>query len=188
METLLTSAMGKELTFDIQINHVGTVHNNYGDVQIRTSSGQMLMMSLPTFPALAPAWSSYTVKLDETSNWRINAMNGTIATKAQIVLFLTQVESIRICVTYGNSNFAGAIDNVVVTKRTIPVAPKITGFAPLSGKAGDLVTINGSDFDATAANNVVFFSGVKANITAASATQLTVTVPQNVSPGTDHCR
>lgn len=55
--------------------------------------------------------------------------------------------------------------------------PVINSFSPASGPVGSTVTITGSGFDATPANNIVFFGAVKANIIAASATFLTVTVP-----------
>jgi len=55
--------------------------------------------------------------------------------------------------------------------------PKITSFAPVSGAIGISVTISGSNFSATPANNIVRFGAARATVTAASTTSLTVTVP-----------
>ena len=55
--------------------------------------------------------------------------------------------------------------------------PTITSFSPASGNAGASVTINGTNFSTTAANNTVYFGSVKATVGSASSTQLTVTVP-----------
>ena len=55
--------------------------------------------------------------------------------------------------------------------------PSITSFAPTSGPIGSSVTITGTNFNTTAANNVVYFGPVKATVNAATATTLTVTVP-----------
>ncbi len=55
--------------------------------------------------------------------------------------------------------------------------PIISSFAPLSGPAGTSVTISGSNFSLTPANNTVYFGVVKAIVTAASSNNLTVTVP-----------
>ena len=55
--------------------------------------------------------------------------------------------------------------------------PSISGFSPISGPIGTIVTITGSNFSATPANNIVFFGATNANVTAASTTSLTVTVP-----------
>jgi hypothetical protein len=55
--------------------------------------------------------------------------------------------------------------------------PTITSFAPQTGGVGTIVTINGTNFSTTAANNTVYFGSVKANVTGATATALTVVVP-----------
>jgi len=55
--------------------------------------------------------------------------------------------------------------------------PDITAVAPMYTPVGGIVTITGSNFSSTAADNQVTFNGVAATVTAASATQLTVTVP-----------
>lgn len=59
--------------------------------------------------------------------------------------------------------------------------PSITTFTPASGSIGTAVTITGSNFNLTPANNIVFFGTTKANVSACSATSLTVTVPLGAS-------
>jgi hypothetical protein len=56
-------------------------------------------------------------------------------------------------------------------------APRIASFTPAVAKPGDVVTLTGTGFNATAANNVVFFGATRGTVTAASATSVTVTVP-----------
>jgi gliding motility-associated-like protein len=58
-----------------------------------------------------------------------------------------------------------------------PPPPTITSFTPTSGPVGTTVTITGTNFNTTVANNIVFFGATKATVTAATATSLTVTVP-----------
>ena len=55
--------------------------------------------------------------------------------------------------------------------------PALSSFAPASGPVGTSVTITGTNFSTTPANNIVFFGAVKATVTSASATSLIVTVP-----------
>lgn len=55
--------------------------------------------------------------------------------------------------------------------------PVIKSFSPGSGFAGSSVIISGSNFSSVPANNIVFFGSVRATVTAASPTSLTVTVP-----------
>ena len=55
--------------------------------------------------------------------------------------------------------------------------PTITGFTPTSGPIGTTVTLTGTNFNTTAANNIVYFGPVKATVSTATSTTLTVTVP-----------
>ncbi len=59
--------------------------------------------------------------------------------------------------------------------------PVVTSFSPASGTLGTIVTITGSHFSAVPSNNIVFFGSVKAVVSAASNTSLTVTVPAGAS-------
>jgi len=55
--------------------------------------------------------------------------------------------------------------------------PTLTSFSPASGPVGTSVIITGTNFSTTPASNIVFFGATKATVTAATTTQLTVTVP-----------
>jgi FG-GAP-like repeat/IPT/TIG domain len=55
--------------------------------------------------------------------------------------------------------------------------PTINSFNPKYGPLGTSVAIIGSNFSTVPAENIVYFGAVKALVTAASATSLTVTVP-----------
>jgi photosystem II stability/assembly factor-like uncharacterized protein len=68
--------------------------------------------------------------------------------------------------------------------------PVITSISPESGAAGSTVTITGTNFGPTAAENVVHFGGAKAVVVAASPTSITVKVPFNstLKPVTVTCR
>ena len=61
-------------------------------------------------------------------------------------------------------------------------APAISSINPESGYVGDAVTINGTDFGATADANTVKFGSATAEITSASQTSLVVKAPKN-NPG-----
>jgi hypothetical protein len=67
-----------------------------------------------------------------------------------------------------------------------PVAanPTITSIWPLSGNYGSTLVVTGTNFNTTAANNKVTINGVEATVTAATPTQLTVTVPACGGNGT----
>ncbi len=95
----------------------------------------------------------------------------------------TVVSNTRIIATVGlgNSGFVSVINNNIkdsLAGFTYFVSPPVvTGFTPASGPVGTQVTINGSGFNPVPGNNIVYFGGVKAVITAATRTALTVAVP-----------
>ena len=59
----------------------------------------------------------------------------------------------------------------------------ITSFSPLSAAAGATVTITGTGFSSTMANNVVYFGAGRGTVTFANATTLSVTVPSSATYG-----
>jgi len=107
--------------------------------------------------------------------------------------------------TYGYFPFDGMIDEISLYSRAlepgeiqaiytagsagkcaptvVPGVPVITSFAPSSGFPGSTVTVLGSNFSPMAASNIVYFGAVRAVVTAASATSLTVLVPAGATYG-----
>jgi len=67
------------------------------------------------------------------------------------------------------------------TSFNVTIPPVIASFNPASGPIGTTVTITGTNFSATSAENVVLFGTAQATVTAANATQLTVTVPNGAT-------
>lgn len=61
--------------------------------------------------------------------------------------------------------------------------PTISSFFPSIASTGRTVLISGQNFSPVAANNMVKFNGVDATVTAASSTELVVTVPVQASNG-----
>jgi hypothetical protein len=66
---------------------------------------------------------------------------------------------------------------------TILQPPIISAFSPEAGGIGSTVTIDGVNFSAVTSQNTVTFNGIVASVTTATATQLTVTVPQSATTG-----
>lgn len=69
------------------------------------------------------------------------------------------------------------------TGTTTDVTPTITSLSVTSGTFNTLVVINGTNFSTTITDNKVYFNGKVATVTAATATQLTVTAPQDAGTG-----
>jgi len=61
--------------------------------------------------------------------------------------------------------------------------PTITNFTPTSGPIGTSVTITGTNFSTTPANNSVQFNGITAYVVSSSATSITAIVPPGATTG-----
>jgi hypothetical protein len=173
------SSYGLNLKFDLQFSSITSLqHSGNGDVILKSGSTSILI-NLPSFPALAPSWTSYTIKLDDTAGWKYGSIGGAVATADQIKTVLSNLTDIRINGQYQlAASTVSGIDNVVFEKSTLSTPPAITNFSPTSGIPNIAsVTVNGSNFNTTATNNIVYFAGVAATVTSATATKLVVTVP-----------
>lgn len=179
----LARSLGMTLNFDLQQSQAGTT----GGFDVRIESGSaFIYFVLLVKPAVAPAWTSYSLTLDESIAWK-NGAGGATATRDQIISILRNVTSIEIRGTYAtNASYTSGLDNVVLDQRTLPLAPAATSLSTTSGKPGDVITIMGSGFDASPSSNTVSFgtlAGTKATVQSASSTQLEVVVPAGASYG-----
>jgi hypothetical protein len=73
--------------------------------------------------------------------------------------------------------FQSLLFTILVAAMSFAQAPTITSFSPTQAEVGASVTITGTGFSTTANDNIVYFGGARATVTNATATQLTVTVP-----------
>ena len=78
-------------------------------------------------------------------------------------------------------NGQGAANKPVFTVESS--TPEVTGLTPTSGLTNTPVVISGANFSKVLGENKVTFNGKDAVITAASVTQLTVTVPMDAATG-----
>ncbi len=67
---------------------------------------------------------------------------------------------------------------------TITVGPTITSFTPTTGSVNTTVTITGTNFSTTPANNLVKFNGTTATVTSSTATSIVTKVPAGATTGT----
>jgi YD repeat-containing protein len=69
-----------------------------------------------------------------------------------------------------------------VALRNLPT-PAVDSFTPTSGQVGDTITIRGTNFNPSAAQNTIKFNGTIAAITSATATTILATVPVGATTG-----
>jgi YD repeat-containing protein len=77
-----------------------------------------------------------------------------------------------------------AVGNLLSITHYAATAVLIVDFTPKQGPVGTTVTIAGIGFSVTPAQNTVRFNGTLATVSAATTTQLTVTVPAGATTGT----
>jgi RHS repeat-associated protein len=113
---------------------------------------------------------------------KFNGVTGTVSSSTPTTIVATVPATATtgpISVTSPNGSATSSQSFTVVASK----APTITGLSPTIGAAGDSVSITGTNFDLATLNDVVAFSGARAQVTAATATSLTSLVPPQGGSG-----
>ena len=167
-----------------------------GPICVQVSSGTAgcsssnFTLQPPTITSFTPTsgltGTSVTItgtNFSTTPNYTLVSFNGKNAT-------INSVTSTQLVATVPTGATTGPIYVYVAaltamssSNFTVP-APTITSFTPTSGPVGTVVTITGTNFSTTLANDsVYFYYGGTAVVTSATSTQLVVTVPNLTETG-----
>ena len=144
----------------------------------------------PTITGFSPASGSAGTNViidgtnfSTTATGNVVKFNGTTATvSGATVTSLT----VRVPAGASSGKITVEVSSQIATSTsdfTIVEAPTINGFSPTTGAAGTIVTITGANFSTNIVNNLVKFNGALALVTAATATSLTASVPEDASSG-----
>ena len=141
-------------------------------------------------PASAPVGAAVTIT---GTNFDPTPANNTVTFFNGVAAVVTSSSSTQIVTSVPQGAATGPLSvttsEVVqgatsATDFTVIPPPAISSFTPASASAGASITITGTNFDPTAANNAVtFFNGIAAVITSGTATQIVATVPPGASTG-----
>jgi protocatechuate 3,4-dioxygenase beta subunit len=104
------------------------------------------------------------------------------ATATQLVVTVPSGATTGLIAVTVNSKTVTSASDFTVTTASSSTSLSITGFTS-SGAVGSSITITGTNFSTTASENIVTINGVTATVTAATSTQLTVTVPEGATSG-----
>ena len=111
-----------------------------------------------------------------------------IVTFGSTLATVTAATGTSLTVTVPNVSGSGLNVNVTIAGQTsgnqsFSVTPNVTSLSAASGSTGDSIVITGTGFNATPANNTVNIGGTAVTVTDASATSLTITVPERPAGG-----
>ncbi len=177
-----SASYNQTLTFDLRISTAGSDNSN-GDIMILSPYGT-LFYQLPSKPS-STQWSSYSISLNE-SLWHNGGIAAAAPNQIQMKQVLSNITNLQIRLKYlvtTGGTYTSQLDNVVLNTPTLNSPPSIISISPTAAIAGASITITGSNFNSTLTQNAVYFKGVKAAVTSATASQLTVTVPTGASYG-----
>lgn len=156
------------VTADNTGTSAGTFTVNYAPAQPGTISGDVT-----AYFGASKTYSIVAVTDATSYTWTLpSGWTGTSATNS--INVTVGAASGNISVTANNACGASTAQTLAVSAVQVPV---VSSFSPQSGPIGTTVTITGTGFNTTPALNDVVFGSTRANVTAASATSLTVTVP-----------
>lgn len=102
-------AFGGALQFDLLVNRGGGTPLNGPDVML-LGAGRILVFDAPGAPV--EGWSSMRVTLNEVSGWRVNDVNGPMATRDNLIQTLANTEAWLIRGDYTTGSGSSGLDNV----------------------------------------------------------------------------
>ncbi|MBX2946312.1 MAG: VCBS repeat-containing protein [Cyclobacteriaceae bacterium] len=166
---------GQHLKLDLKQSTAGT-DNTVSDIILRASGGQSIHLRFPEKPGTE--WTSYSIPLDLSADWRSNSAAGNVAYEHEIRRVLANLSQIQIrCKWINVAGYSSQLDNVTLEQLELMPAPTVASVTPTAALTHATVTINGTNFGESISNNRIYFGNTEATVISASATQLQVTVP-----------
>jgi gliding motility-associated-like protein len=151
-----------------------------------TSSATFTVTTPPTITSFTPSngtiGSIITITGTDFTGATAVSFNGTAATSFTVnsaTQITATVPSGATTGTIAITTSGGTATSSSILTLVQPLA--ISSISPSGAEVGDIVSISGTGFNATPANNIVYFGGVQAKVSSASATSLSVVVPNGSS-------
>lgn len=185
-DATVTAATSDALTVTVPAGLSGsqTLHLSVGDAP---ASGTPTFTVRPVLTAVAPAAASVgnTVTLTGSgfaltpadNHVRFGSTDATVtaatATQLTVTVPAGLTGEVAISLRVG--------DQTAVNRPALTITPLLTGSTPAAAIIGSTITLSGSGFSPTAADNHVLFGSTAATVTAATSEALTLNVPAGIS-------
>jgi len=151
------------------------------------------VVRVPTISAITPSEATLGEEViiagthfSYTLAENIVSFNGTAATVTDAIP-IQLTTNVPVSATIGEVDVTVTVNGQVSNALSFTVkdypTPTITSVSPEMGIAGDEVTITGTNFSATPADNTVSFNGATVTATEATETSITITVPDGATSG-----
>lgn len=151
-----SSSFGQLLQFDLQVS----VTANSSTAGVRLTGGGIILVKLLTpdfsLPVIAPNWSSYSFRLDESVAWRVTTTTGPLATNAQIQTVLASLTELAINGEYSTAPAdGGGLDNVVLETGIENELVIYNAVAPNGSEPNRILLLEFIDTNSQTQNNTV---------------------------------
>lgn len=146
------------------------------------SEADFTVFDSPEITNISPAYGLPGASVTITGKNFSSILSGNTVKFNTLAATLTAATSTSLTVTIPPGATTGKIsitvhDLTATSSDDFVIPPTITSFSPSSGIIGSSLTIIGTGFNATIANNIVKLNNKLASVTSATTTSLTVTVP-----------
>lgn len=154
----------------------------------QTNTGSHLFTVGPAVTSLSPVTGPVGTSITITgTGFDPNPANNTVlfgGVPATVTAATSTSLTVTVPVTAGTNDVTVTVAGATNTgTHNYQVTPTVSSLSAANGTVGSSLTITGTGFSTTPANNAVQIGGVTASVTAATATSLTVTVPSLTGSG-----
>lgn len=159
---------------------------NVTSISRQSATATTILDFHPKSGEVGSAVTIYGAAFSSTPSQNTVKFNGTTATvtSATTTRLVATVPTAATSGTISVTSPAGSATSSQSFTVTGSKTPTVTGISPTKAVSGDAVTITGTNFDTTsAASNAVLINDLRAQVTAITATSLTITVPPSATSG-----
>ena len=154
----------------------------------RQSPSQVSILQFtPSYGLAGTTVSIYGTGFSATASQNTVSFNGTaaIVLSSSTTLIVASVPSGATTGTISVTSPTGSATSATsfTVSAGAPGSPTITSFSPTIGAAGTAVTITGTNYDTTVANDKVSFNVMRSTLTSATSTSITTSVPSGATSG-----
>lgn len=155
------------------------------------SASELVVRSPPVIASLSPQSGAPGTRVTLTGERFGTDVRQLRATIGEVALAVRDLADDRVVVEIPEGAASGPIELTAyglgpartAAAFTVLERVSVASFAPTSGGAGAVVTIAGRGFSTSAEGNTVTLSGVRAEVVSASATELSVRIPEGARSG-----